>query len=116
MHWVVAWKLEKFVPLAEITTMCMAVSHIESLQFIVFFCRKNGTDYAIPKSSAEGLENLSSQFTRNRENCIAQAHERFCAGFVGTISENPLGIKEMFGMYEDYMRIEGGAEISLSHS
>lgn len=64
--------------------------------------------------SAQGLAKLSGQFLKGREDCIARAHEKFCAGFVGIVAENPLGIKEMFGMYTDYMLIEGGAEITLS--
>ena len=47
------------------------------------------------------------------QDAIAKAHEKFCAGFLGIMAENPLGIKEYYGMYGDYMRLEGGAEIEM---
>ena len=74
---------------------------------------KNGTDYAMEKSQGGMLLQISGKFVQRRENLIASAHDRFSAAFIGVMSENPTGIKELLGMYEDFMRFQGGAEIAL---
>ena len=79
----------------------------------MIFIKKNKTEYAMQKSKGDRLLKLSGQFMQGRENCIASAHDKFSAAFIGVISENPTGCREILSMYEDFMRIRGGAEIAL---
>lgn len=64
-------------------------------------------------STMQEIKEVSETVEKRRTMEICNAHSKYMVGLLGCMSENPVGIRHYIAMYEDFMRVEGGAEIAL---
>jgi hypothetical protein len=76
-----------------------------------FLTRKRGGK-TIHIRNAGALHNMAENITDSCKKDIMHANEKFLVGLLGCMCDNPIGIRSFLNMYEDFMRIESGAEIS----
>jgi hypothetical protein len=74
--------------------------------------RSGGKTLNIAKFTSVPLLNLAARLAKQRKDEIAHAHAKYMIGLLGCMCDNPVGIRQYLMMYEDFMRVEAGAEIT----
>ncbi len=91
---------------------CEAGSYKCSIDEVVIKKKKNRV-FVVDNQNLQRLKELSDCVVNRRKQRISDAHTKFIVGWMGCMSDNPVGMREFLNMYEDFIRVEGGGEIAL---
>lgn len=56
---------------------------------------------------------MAKELCKRRKDRIVDAHTKYMVALIGCMSDNPAGVRQFVMLYEDFMRIEAGAEVAL---
>jgi hypothetical protein len=75
---------------------------------------KRKVEFAIENDSIGKLGLAADKVMKRRKTFVAEAHEEYMTGLLACMSHSPFGIRQYLSAYENFMRIAGAAELSLS--